>query len=123
ESGKWRKKSRWTALQLGTGIDPWHWHTLRHTCATSLGAGWWGERWSLDEIAQMLGQLSTDITRRYRHLIDDALNGIASRTVGLPASVGNVQLSMGCPRDEKDLVSSLIIADPERKPCPILYSI
>ena len=30
-------------------------YDLRHTCASSLAAGWWGRRWSLLEIKEALG--------------------------------------------------------------------
>jgi integrase len=41
------------------------WHDLRHTCATSLLAGWWGRKWSIDEVCQHLGHSSVTVTERY----------------------------------------------------------
>jgi integrase len=41
------------------------WHDLRHTCATSLLAGWWGRKWSLDEVCKLLGHSSVKVTEIY----------------------------------------------------------
>ncbi len=45
-----------------------HWHLLRHTFASSLVAGWWGRRWSLEEVRQVMGHSSITVTERYAHL-------------------------------------------------------
>jgi integrase len=45
------------------------WHDLRHTCASSLVAGWWGGRpWRLEEVREMLGHTSIKVTERYSPL-------------------------------------------------------
>jgi len=44
------------------------WHDLRHTCASSLVAGWWGRQWSLEEVREMLGHSSVLVTERTRTL-------------------------------------------------------
>lgn len=44
------------------------WHDLRHTCASSLVAGWWGRTWTLQEVCGMLGHSSIVVTQRYAHL-------------------------------------------------------
>lgn len=42
------------------------WHDLRHTCATALLAGWWGNRkWSLDEVCDYMGHSTVKVTERY----------------------------------------------------------
>ena len=69
------------------------WHDLRHTCASALVAGWWGRRWTLDEVREHLGHTSHTTTARYAHLADSAIKRAAAETVeplgravALPAS-------------------------------------
>lgn len=56
------------------------WHDLRHTCASSLLSGWWGRKWSMDEVRGMLGHGSRTTTERYAHLADSALRSAARET-------------------------------------------
>jgi integrase len=58
-------------------------YDLRHTCATSLLAGWWGPKWALDDVQQILGHGSAKMTERYAHLVDDSLKKAAAKTRGL----------------------------------------
>ncbi len=60
-----------------TRIDPW-WHLLRHTCASSLVAGWWGPAWSLEAVSAFLGHSSIAVTQRYAHLCPSVLDEKAS---------------------------------------------
>jgi len=59
---------------------PVRWHDLRHTCGSSLVAGWWGRRWSLIEVRDMLGHRSVTTTERYAHLAESALEAAARAT-------------------------------------------
>lgn len=59
------------------------WHDLRHTCASSLIAGWWGPSWRLEEVREQLGHTSTRITERYAHLAPAVVADLAARTPGL----------------------------------------
>lgn len=59
---------------------PVRWYDLRHTCATSLLAGWWGRKWSLDEVSQMLGHSSTKVTERYAHFLAETLKKAGAGT-------------------------------------------
>jgi integrase len=64
QQGKAPKK--WRSWVLKAGIKRRvRWHDLRHTCATSLLAGWWGRKWSIDEVCQHLGHSSVTVTERY----------------------------------------------------------
>ena len=73
----------WKAWVRAAGITRnVRWHDLRHTCASSLVAGWWGRRWSLYEVKEMLGHASITTTERYAHLADSALKLAARETPG-----------------------------------------
>jgi len=54
------------------------WHLMRHTCASSLVAGWWGRRWALQEVQQMMGHKNIKTTERYAHLAPSAVADIAA---------------------------------------------
>lgn len=60
------------------------WHDLRHTCASSLVAGWWGRKWSLEEVKGMLGHASITTTERYAHLAESEIQKAAKETGGMP---------------------------------------
>ncbi len=54
------------------------WHDLRHTCATALLAGWWGRKWTLDEVCSLLGHSSVQVTERYaKKLAETQQNAVA----------------------------------------------
>jgi integrase len=59
------------------------WHDLRHTCASSLVAGWWGRAWRLDEVRDVLGHSSVTTTERYAHLAPSVLARAAAETTHL----------------------------------------
>jgi len=59
------------------GRKPW-WHLLRHTCASSLVAGWWGKRCILDDVKAILGHSSVKVTERYAKLAPDVVDGIGT---------------------------------------------
>lgn len=69
---------RVTIERLGGDGHPW-WHLLRHTCATSLCAGWWGERWPLRDVQKHMGHSSMATTERYAKLTDDVVKETAIR--------------------------------------------
>jgi len=76
----WR---RWvTKAKIGRRI---RWHDLRHTCATALLAGWWGRKWSLDEVCQHLGHSSVTVTERYARKLAET-NRLAVAGTVFPAS-------------------------------------
>lgn len=55
------------------------WHDWRHTCASSLVAGWWGPAWSLEEVRVLLGHSTVRITERYAHFAHDVVTRAAAR--------------------------------------------
>jgi integrase len=61
-------------------------HDLRHTCASSLIAGWWGTPWRLEEVREVLGHTSSRITERYAHLASAVVADKAALTLGLQGS-------------------------------------
>jgi integrase len=71
--------SWWPALvaraKLGRHV---RWHDLRHTCASSLVAGWWGRAWRLEEVCAYLGHSSIKVTERYAHLAGTILEQAAA---------------------------------------------
>jgi integrase len=73
----------WKAALQTAGITRRvRWHDLRHTCASSLVSGWWGRRWSLHEVKDLLGHTTIDLTQRYAHLAPGALEEAAGATQG-----------------------------------------
>ena len=58
---------------------PVWWHLLRHTCASSLVSGWWGIRWSLEDVQKILGHADLRTTQRYAHLTPAAVAATAAR--------------------------------------------
>ena len=56
------------------------WHDLRHTFGTSLVNGFWGPKWSLQEVAKVMGHSSVKVTERYAHVDDAVVNELAAKT-------------------------------------------
>ncbi len=54
------------------------WHDLRHTCASSLVAGWWCPPWPLMHVRDLLGHRSITTTEIYSHLAPAALDAMAA---------------------------------------------
>ncbi len=84
---KWSKPPRgWRELLKACGLKPRGWHWLRHTCATSLLAGWWSDAeggpraWTLEEVRALLGHSSVTVTEIYAHLLDDTAFKAAVKT-------------------------------------------
>ena len=68
-------------LRKKAGITrPVRWHDLRHTCASSLAAGWWGRVWRLEEVRDLLGHSSVEVTERYAHLATSVIQAAANQT-------------------------------------------
>lgn len=76
-------EDRFAGYVRAAGITKhFRWHDLRHTCGSSLVAGWWGRKWSLEEIKELMGHSSIIITQRYAHLGDTSLKSAARETAG-----------------------------------------
>ena len=71
------------------GRTPW-WHLLRHTCASSLVAGWWGRRWALDDVRAVLGHSSVKVTERYAHLAQSVVHQLATEAQAAWATSSHV---------------------------------
>lgn len=97
-----RKVSRvpgWWAWLRAAGIDRRvRWHDLRHTCASSLVSGWWGEPWRLEDVKAFLGHRDIRETQRYAHLCESSVKRAARATVPAVATL--------IPRDQKNLENS-----------------
>lgn len=79
--GEGKAPSQWEAWLKRAGITRHvRWHDLRHTCATSLLAGWWGRKWSLDEVCQYLGHSSVKVTERYARKLAESQQLAVSAT-------------------------------------------
>lgn len=89
--GRSKVPRTWTRALLRFGVvdrigrTPW-WHLLRHTCASSLVAGWWGRRWSLEDVRTVLGHSSVKVTERYAHLAQSVVHDIATQAQAAWAS-------------------------------------
>lgn len=97
-SGKQLYSNRFTDLVHAAGLfkndpeRPLVWHSLRHTCASWCVSGWWGRRWSLEEVKELLGHQSITTTERYAHLGETVLRTAAreTRSAGGSSSVAAI---------------------------------
>lgn len=98
----------WHSWVKAAGIDRRvRWHDLRHTCATSLLAGWWGGRkWSLDEVCSYLGHSSVKVTERYARKLQESQRLAIAQTVFpesshylLPGSAEPARIQQRCGSD------------------------
>ena len=73
----------WKAAQRKAGLSRHvRWHDLRHTFGTSLVCGWWGRRWSLEEVQRVMGHRSRAMTERYATVAPSAVQAAAAETAG-----------------------------------------
>jgi integrase len=94
----------WEAWVVAAGLGrPLRWHDLRHTCASSLVAGWWGRAWTLLEVRAQLGHSTVTITERYAHLAgtvtEDAARATRESTRSALAGLGKGRKSLSHFRD------------------------
>lgn len=59
---------RWNAVRTAAELQNFHWHDLRHSCASFLAQ----QGATLLEIGSVLGHKSPSVTQRYAHLIEGA---------------------------------------------------
>lgn len=81
-----RRVDRWTVISTATIGRRIRWHDLRHTCASSLVAGWWGRPWRLEEVRVYLGHGTIQMVERYAHLADSVLDEAVRSTQHLPTA-------------------------------------
>ena len=73
--------AEWKGILEQAGVTRrFRFHDLRHTCASALVSGWWGRRWNLEEVREVLGHSTIPVTQRYAHLASDALANAARET-------------------------------------------
>ena len=86
----------WQGILERAGITrKFRWHDLRHSCASSLVSGWWGRRWSLEEVREVLGHQDIKTTQRYAHLASDAIALAASETGYAPSPTPTMARDIG----------------------------
>jgi integrase len=61
-------ESRWRTVRDAAGLTDFHWHDLRHSCASFLAQ----QGATLLQIAEQLGHRSFAMTQRYSHLVQGA---------------------------------------------------
>jgi integrase len=84
--GQSKAPKGWHRWVLAAGIKRRvRWHDLRHTCATALLAGWWGRKWTIDEVCQHMGHSSVTVTERYARKLAETNQLAVAQTV-FPAS-------------------------------------
>ena len=66
--------AEWERWKTRAGIERRvRFHDLRHTCASHLAMGTWGQSWRLEEIRDWLGHSTVTVTERYAHLGADSI--------------------------------------------------
>lgn len=71
----------WDKWVKAAGIERHiRWHDLRHTCATTLLAGWRGRKWTLDEVCSLLGHSSVQVTERYAKKLGETQQNAVAET-------------------------------------------
>jgi len=61
-------EARWISIRTAAGLNNFHWHDLRHSCASFLAQN--GA--NLMQIGAQLGHKSPTVTQRYAHLVQGA---------------------------------------------------
>jgi integrase len=89
-TGKYKRGAKVSYLDDADLGRPVRWHDLRHTCGSSLVAGWWGRAWTLLEVRDMLGHRTITTTERYAHLagsvVETAARETAAALAGAPTA-------------------------------------
>ena len=67
----------------------------RHTCGSSLVAGWWGRAWRLEEVRDLLGHSTVRVTEMYAHLAPSELSKAAAATVHAEMATANETVESG----------------------------
>jgi hypothetical protein len=81
------------------------WYDLRHTAATALVCGWWGRRWTLDEVRVVLGHTHRKTTERYAHTDHSVIREAGNETPGLQL-IGRALAEGGTGRTGKTVTTS-----------------
>lgn len=77
------EREAWRAWLAACGVGRRvRFHDLRHTTATLLLTGAWGEPWTLEEVKEMLGHSSVKVTERYARATGSLADRAARHKVG-----------------------------------------
>lgn len=81
----------WSKHKLQIGIrSEVKFHSLRHTFASHLVMGTWGQKWQIHEVREYIDHSSIAVTQRYAHLSQDHLADlVAHTTAGLPLTLSD----------------------------------
>jgi site-specific recombinase XerD len=122
-SGARRQRGKdygWHKLCDAAGVTKWvTWHELRDTCATSLLNGWWGRRWRLEEVRDMLAHSGIEVTERYAHMATGTLDKAGRKTPGLGKighGIGHGSVSGVSSKSKSSAIPRRATSDSDRRP-------
>ena len=118
ERGRYRDErvpEQWGEWLKAAGIDrEVRRYDLRHTCASALVSGWWGRRWTLEEVKDVLGHTDIKTTQRYAHLGATAIRDAVRETQ--LALTGPKLVQNGANRAQAHEIAGSVLAFVNRRP-------
>lgn len=112
-----KKDSLWWIYQAEAGIkNGVTWHGLRKTCGSSLYSGLWDRQWSLQEVANYLGDTLEVTVKHYAHVTRGAQITAATQTPGGPVVQVTNKSRTGASNDETASKQAISELSPIRYP-------